>query len=75
MAEINNFNGKQVVIKIRDMKPILAAVSTSDEHGIWIRGAGDLLSTATDIFQRAAIQQPHYFVPWTSVDWVSMQNQ
>jgi hypothetical protein len=74
MPNIEHLNGKLVVIKIRDMKAILATVSTADENGIWIRGAGDLLSSAMEVFKRSAIQTPHFFVPWTSVDWVSTEN-
>jgi hypothetical protein len=75
MPNIGHIAGKKVVIKLRDMKPVLGAVSTVDEHGIWIRGAGDLHATAPGIFERSAIHEAHFFVPWTSVDWVAMQNE
>jgi hypothetical protein len=75
MPNIGHLAGKQVVIKLRDMKPILGAVSTADEHGVWIRGAGDLLSTGQDVFARSQVKTPHFFVPWTTVDWIAMQNE
>ena len=76
MPQVGALTGKQVVIKlIGTDKPVMAAVWISDEAGIWIRGAGDLLSPAKDTFARSAIQQPVFFVPWTSVVWVAMQNQ
>lgn len=76
MPQVNALNGQQVVIKlIGATKSVLAAVWLTDEQGIWIRGAGDLLSPEMELFRRSGVQQPTFFVPWTSVLWVAVQTQ
>lgn len=72
MPSISHLRGKHTMLKLRDTEPILALVSASDEHGVWIEGAGDLVAKS-GLLQKIQMQKPTFFVPWTSVDWIVMQ--
>ena len=68
MPNIDELTGKQVMLQIRNSKQVVAAVKNCDQNGIWIEGAGELVTPV--ILQRTQIKTPMFFVPWTSVDWV-----
>jgi hypothetical protein len=70
MPQYTNLNGKSVMMKIRNARPILATIKITEEMGVWIAGTGDLTAEAFVLTQH--IQNPMLFVPWTSVDWIAV---
>jgi hypothetical protein len=70
MPQYTNLNGKSVMIQIRNARPILATIKNTEEMGVWISGAADLTAETGVLNQH--IQNPMFFVPWTSVDWIAV---
>jgi len=64
--------GKQVMLQIRNSKPVTATVRTTDDAGIWLH-SGAILAAA--VLAHGQIKNPMFFVPWTSVDWVVMHSE
>jgi len=64
--------GKQVMLQIRNSKPVTATVRTTDDAGIWLH-SGAILAAA--VLEHGQIKNPMFFVPWTSVDWVVMHSE
>jgi len=64
--------GKQVMLKVRDYKPISATVMVADQIGVWVKNA-TALTAYSGLLQKTAIHDPIFLLPWTSVDWVVMQ--
>lgn len=71
MALSDNLAGKRVMIQIRNAKPVVATVKNTEGMGIWIGGAD--LTGATGVLGQ--VQNPVFFVPWTSVDWIAAPPQ
>ena len=61
--------GKSVMIQIRNARPILATIKNTEEMGVWFAEAADLTASAGVL---NLIQNPMFFVPWTSVDWIAV---
>jgi len=64
--------GKQVMLQIRNAKPVIATVTTTDEGGIWLRSVAIV---AAAVLEHGQIKNPMFFVPWTSLDWVVMHSE
>jgi hypothetical protein len=70
MPQFETLNGKNVMIQVRNARPILATIKNTEEMGVWIAGAADLTESAGVL--KPHIQNPMFFVPWTSVDWIAV---
>ena len=67
MPTLGGLPGKSVMVKIREQKPMVATLTSTERDGVWLSGP-DLMGLG------AGIQGGSFFLPWQSIDWIATKD-
>jgi len=67
MPTLGGLPGKSVMVKIREQKPMVATLTSTERDGVWLSGP-DLMGLG------AGNQGGSFFLPWQSIDWIATKD-